>query len=82
MNDITLTGRTLPLADLVSIADGRQVRLSDAGLEQVRAGQTALGDALARGDGVYGTTSMVGAFKDAVVTPEDRPHHTLRPMPS
>ncbi|KXV01431.1 hypothetical protein AD929_06945 [Gluconobacter potus] len=82
MNDITLTGRTLPLADLVSIADGRQVRLSDAGLEQVRAGQTALGDALARGDGVYGTTSMVGAFKDAVVTPEDRPHHTLRLMRS
>ncbi|WP_323989780.1 aromatic amino acid lyase [Nguyenibacter sp. L1] len=78
MTSVVLTGEDLPLPGLVAIADGAPVLLSDAGMARLAAGQAVLEAALARGDGVYGTTSMVGAFKDNPVAPEDRPNYALR----
>ncbi|MBM9402558.1 aromatic amino acid lyase [Gluconacetobacter azotocaptans] len=78
MTPITLTGTTLPLTGLTAIADGAPVMLGRAGIARMRAGEHALSEALGRGDGIYGTTSMVGAFKDSGVADDDRPKYALR----
>nr|WP_275943807.1 aromatic amino acid lyase [Gluconacetobacter aggeris] len=63
---------------LTAIADGAPVTLGPDGIARLRMGERALHEALARGDGIYGTTSMVGAFKDHGVTDDDRPKYALR----
>ncbi|GAA4502777.1 aromatic amino acid lyase [Gluconacetobacter tumulicola] len=78
MTPISLSGETLPLTRLTAIADGAPVTLGPGGIARLRAGERALHEALARGDGIYGTTSMVGAFKDNGVTDDDRPKYALR----
>ena len=72
MTPIALSGETVPLSQLREIADGARVLLGPDGIARLQAGETALNEALARGDGIYGTTSMVGAFKDNKVTVGDR----------
>lgn len=78
MTSIFLSGQAVPLAQLIAIADGAQVQLGAEGIDRLRAGECALNEALARGDGIYGTTSMVGAFKDNSVRDDDRPKYALR----
>lgn len=78
MTPISLSGETLPLTRLTAIADGAPVTLGPDGIARLRTGERALHEALARGDGIYGTTSMVGAFKDNGVTDDDRPKYALR----
>ncbi|MBO1326448.1 aromatic amino acid lyase [Acetobacter sp. TBRC 12305] len=78
MTPISLTGETLPLTQLIAIADGARVVLGADGIARLHAGERALNEALARGDGIYGTTSMVGAFKDNSVADDDRPKYALR----
>ncbi|MBO1359917.1 aromatic amino acid lyase [Acetobacter sacchari] len=78
MTAITLTGTTLPLSDLIAVADGAYVKLGGDGVARLLAGQRSLERALDRGDGIYGTTSMVGAFKDSRVSGDERPKYALR----
>ncbi|KON65847.1 histidine ammonia-lyase [Komagataeibacter europaeus] len=70
-SNIILTGHALCLTDVARIADGARVILSPEGLERAAAGHAVLLGGMQGGSEIYGTTSMVGAFKDCDIPADD-----------
>ncbi|MCE2576611.1 aromatic amino acid lyase [Komagataeibacter sp. FNDCR2] len=69
--DVVLTGHDLCLTQIARIADGACVTLSAEGMKRMAASHATLLSLLAEGSEVYGTTSMVGAFKDCDIPTDD-----------
>ena len=68
---LVIDGGTLDLAGLEAVArDGREVALSDAAREAVRASRRVVDAAVARGDVVYGVTTGFGNFADVHIPTE------------
>jgi histidine ammonia-lyase len=62
---LVIDGGTLDLAGLEAVArDSREVVLSEAAREAVRASRRVVDAAVARGDVVYGVTTGFGSFAD------------------
>ena len=76
--DVVLTGHDLCLAQVAAIADGAPVILSAEGMERMAASHAVLLELLAEGGEVYGTTSMVGAFKDRDIPTDDTTAYARR----
>jgi histidine ammonia-lyase len=69
---LVIDGGTLDLAGLEAVArDSREVVLSEAAREAVRASRRVVDAAVARGDVVYGVTTGFGSFADVHI-PTDR----------
>ncbi len=72
LEDCVLDGRTLSLDLLYRIAIGQgRIALDEAVLEQVGLCRAVLLDAIESGQAVYGTTTLVGSFKDRAVDPRE-----------
>ncbi len=60
MPTVRITQEPLPLEDLLAIAEGAQVELDDAVLDNIAAGRAVVDEALRAGAAVYGLTTQVG----------------------
>src|SRR4051794_16205677 len=70
MDAVSIDVTPVPLADLVRIARGAPVRLSESARERIAAGRRVVDGVLASGRGVYGLTTGVGHGKDVRVPDE------------
>ncbi len=72
IEDCVLDGRTLSLDLLYRIAIGQgRIVLDEAALAEVGRCRSVLLGAIESGQAVYGTTTLVGAFKDRTVDPQE-----------
>jgi histidine ammonia-lyase len=70
---ITLDGASLIPAAVAAVAcHGEPAQLSAEARERNLAARTAIADRLARGEGLYGATTGVGALRDRVITDAER----------
>jgi len=70
MDTVTIDVAPVPLADLLEIARGMRVELTDGARERIAAGRRVVDGVLASGRAVYGLTTGVGHFRDVRV-PDD-----------
>ncbi|MFZ0545962.1 MAG: histidine ammonia-lyase [Candidatus Promineifilaceae bacterium] len=67
MIPLTLSGQNLKVDDVVSVANGREVRLDPAVLPKIERSRAAVEDFVARGVVAYGITTGFGRFKDKII---------------
>src|SRR3954453_3166476 len=67
MDPVVIDVAPVPLADLLDVAGGAPVELTDAALERIAAGRRVVDGVLARGRAVYGLTTGVGHNRDVRV---------------
>src|SRR3954462_15914661 len=70
MHPVTIDVAPVPLADLLAVARGAPVELSDAARERIASGRRVVDGVLASGRAVYGLTTGVGHGKDVRVPDE------------
>jgi histidine ammonia-lyase len=70
MDAVPIDVSPVPLADLLKVARGAPVRLSDGARERIAAGRRVVDGVLASGRAVYGLTTGVGHGKDVRVPDE------------
>jgi histidine ammonia-lyase len=70
MDAVTIDVAPVPLADLLKIARGAQVRLGQSARERIARGRRVVDGVLASGRAVYGLTTGVGHSKDVRVPDE------------
>lgn len=69
---ITLSGEGLTIADIQAVALGAEVRITNdpAVLQRVAASRKVIQDGVARGEQIYGVTTLFGGMADVYVGPE------------
>ena len=70
MDTVTIDMAPVPLADLLRVARGAPVELTDGALERIASGRRVVDGVLASGRAVYGLTTGVGHNRDVRV-PDD-----------
>lgn len=69
---IVLDGYSLTLADVVRIAEGAEVAISDEAMARIEAAAAFVDDLAEGGDSVYGVTTGVGELRTVSIAAEDR----------
>ena len=64
MDPVAIDVPAVPLADLLAIARGAPVALTDAARDRIAAGRAVVEQVLASGRAVYGLTTGVGHLRD------------------
>src|SRR4051812_7608302 len=67
MDTVVIDLAPVPLADLLRVARGAPVALTDAAMERIAAGRRVVDGVLASGRAVYGLTTGVGHARDVRV---------------
>src|SRR5215471_6286644 len=71
MTTVTITDAPMSIEELLAVAHGEQVRLSDSVRANISAARAIVDEALAGGSAVYGLTTQVGHGKDTRLSDEE-----------
>jgi histidine ammonia-lyase len=69
---VTLTGEGLTLEDVLTVADGAEVVISEEAEARAEQSRRALENLIARGESVYGVTTGFGALKSTPIPEKER----------
>lgn len=71
MTPYQITGQSLTIDDVVSVADGRPAQLDSAILPAIKRSRAAVEKLIADGAVAYGITTGFGRFKDRIISPDE-----------
>jgi histidine ammonia-lyase len=71
MTAVTITDAPMSIEELLAVAHGEQVRLSDSVRAKIAAARAIVDEALAAGSAVYGLTTQVGHGKDTRLSEDE-----------